>query len=70
VLRNACGILFQTQLADFADNVMVVPYHPRRAQSVKELVKRLATIAHQHSDVSGSHVKHVQHVVQRCPTGM
>ena len=70
VLRNACGILFQTQLADFGNNVTVVPIHPKRAQYVTDRVKRLATVAHRHSAVSGSHVKHAQHVVQYCPAGI
>jgi hypothetical protein len=38
-----------TSLADFADDVTVVPFHPRRAQWVKDWVKPLATVAHQHS---------------------
>jgi hypothetical protein len=38
-----------TSLADFADDVTVVPFHPRRAQWVKDRVKPLATVAHQHS---------------------
>ena len=37
---------------------------------MKDRVKRLATVTHQHSAVSGSDVKHAQHVVQRCPAGM
>ena len=35
-------------LADFADDVTVVLYHPRRAQWVKDRVKPLATVTHQH----------------------
>ena len=41
-----------------------------RAQWVKDRVKLLATVTHQHSAVSGSQIKHAQHVVQRCPAGM
>jgi hypothetical protein len=70
VLTNACGILFQTKLTDFGDKETVVPFHPRRAQYMKDRVKRLATVTHQHSAVSGSDVNHAQHVVQRCPAGM
>jgi hypothetical protein len=32
---------------------------------MKDRVKRLATVTHQHSAVSGSAVKHAQHVVHR-----
>ena len=52
-----------TSLADFADDVTVVPFHPRRAQWAKDRVKLLATVTHRHADVSGSHVQHVQYVV-------
>ena len=48
-----------TSLADFAVDVNVVPFHPRRAQWVKDRVKPLATIRHQYSAVLGSHVQHV-----------
>ena len=37
-----------TSLADFADDVTVVPFHPRRAQWVKGRLKPLATVKHQH----------------------
>ena len=59
-----------TSLADFADDVTVVPFHPRRAQWVKDRMKPLATVTRRHSAVSGSHVQHAQHVVKRCPAGM
>jgi hypothetical protein len=48
LLKNACGILFQmrinakpfplTSLADLADGVTVVPFHPKHAQWVKDRV--------------------------------
>jgi predicted RNA binding protein YcfA (HicA-like mRNA interferase family) len=73
VLKYACGIWFQirinagpvplSSLVEFADDVTVVPFHPRRAQCVKDRMKALATVAHQYSAVSGSHVQHAQHVV-------
>ena len=52
-----------TSLTDFVDDVTVVPFHPRRAQWVKDQMKPLAMVTHQHSAVSGSHVQHAQHVV-------
>jgi hypothetical protein len=52
-----------TSLADFADDVTVVPFHPRCAQWVKDRMKPLATVTHRHSAVSGSHIQHAQHVV-------
>jgi len=52
-----------TSLADFADDVTVVPFHPRRAQWVKYRVKPLATVTHKYYAVSGSQVQHAQHVV-------
>ena len=59
-----------TSLADFADGVTVVPFHPRLAQWVKDRMKPLATVTHRHATVSCSHVQHVQYVVWRCPAGM
>jgi hypothetical protein len=56
-----------TSLADFADDVTVVQFNFRRAQWVKDRMKPLATVTHQHSAVSGSHVQHAQHVVKSCP---
>ena len=51
VLKNASGILFQirintgpyplTSQADFADDVTVVPFYPRRAQWAKDRMKRI-----------------------------
>ena len=52
-----------TSLADFADDVTVVPFYPRRAQWAKDRVKSLLMVTDQHSAVSGSQVQHVQHVV-------
>ena len=37
---------------------------------MKDRVKQLATVTQQQYAVSGSDVKHAQHVVQRCPAGM
>jgi len=59
-LKDPCPL---TSLANFADDVTVVPFHPRRAQGVKDRVKSLATVTHQHSAVSGSYVQHAQHVI-------
>ena len=55
-----------TSLADFAVDVNVVPFHPRRAQWVKDRVKLLAMVTHQHF-MSDSHALLAQHVVERCP---
>jgi hypothetical protein len=52
-----------TSQADLTDEVTVVPFHPRRAQWVRDRVKSLATVTHQYSAVSGSRVQHAQHVV-------
>ena len=41
-----------TTLADFADDVTVVPFHPRRAQWLKDRVKPLNVVTHRHSAVS------------------
>ena len=41
-----------TPLADFADDVTVVPFHPRLAQWLKDRMKPLVTVTHQHSAVS------------------
>ena len=59
-----------TSLANFADDLTVVPFHPRRARGAKDLVKSLATVTHQHSAVSDSHALLAQHVVERCPAEM
>jgi hypothetical protein len=37
-----------TSLADLADGVTVVPFHPKHAQWVKDRVKLLAMVTHQH----------------------
>jgi hypothetical protein len=37
-----------TSLADLADGVTVVPFHPKYAQWVKDWVKLLAMVTHQH----------------------
>jgi hypothetical protein len=42
-----------TSLADLADGVTVVPFHPKHAQWVKDRVKLLAMVTHQHFPVSG-----------------
>jgi hypothetical protein len=48
VFTISIGILFQIRinasLADFADDVTVVPFHPRRAQWVNNRMKPLATV--------------------------
>jgi hypothetical protein len=41
-----------TSLADFGDDVTIVPFHPRRAQWVKDRMNPLATATNQHSAVS------------------
>jgi hypothetical protein len=56
-------------LADFVD-VTVFPFHPRRCQWGRYRVKPLATVTHQDSAVSCSHVQHAQHVVWCCPAVM
>jgi hypothetical protein len=43
-----------TSLADLADGVAVVPFHPKHAQWVKDRVKLLAMVTHQHF-MSDSH---------------
>jgi len=79
LLKNACGILFQMRinagpisanvffLADLADGVTVVPFHPKHAQWVKDRVKLLAMVTNHHFAVSDSHALLAQHVVERCP---
>ena len=52
-----------TSLADFANEVTVVPFHTRRAHWVRDRVKPQATVTHQYAAVSGSRVQHPQHVV-------
>ena len=59
-----------TSLADLADGVTVVPFHPKHAQWVKDRVKLLAMVTHQHFTVSDSHALLAQHVVERCPAEM
>jgi hypothetical protein len=59
-----------TSLADLADGVIVVPFHPKHAQWVKDRVKLLAMVAHQHFTVSDSHALLAQHVIERCPAEM
>ena len=55
-----------TSLADMADGVTVVPFHPKHAQWVKDRVKLLAMVTNQHFSVSDSHALLAQHVVERC----
>ena len=57
-------------LTDLADGVTVVPFHPKHAQWVKDRVKLLAMVTHQHFTVSDSHALLAQHVVERCPAEM
>jgi hypothetical protein len=59
-----------TSLAYLADAVTVVPFHPKHAQWVKDRVKLLALVTHQHFTVSDSHALLAQHVVERCPAEM
>jgi hypothetical protein len=59
-----------TSLADLADGVTVVPFHPKLAQWVKNRVKLLAMVTNQHFSVSDSHALLAQHVVERCPAEM
>jgi hypothetical protein len=44
-----------SSLADLADGVTVVPFHPKHAQWVKDRVELLAMVTHQHFTVSDSH---------------
>jgi hypothetical protein len=59
-----------TSLADLADGITVVTFHPKHAQWVKDRVKLLAMVTHQHFTVSDSHTLLVPHVVERCPAEM
>jgi hypothetical protein len=59
-----------TSLADLTDGVTVVPFHPKHAQWVKDRVKLLAMVTHQHFTVSDRHALLAQHVVERCPAEM
>jgi hypothetical protein len=59
-----------TSLADLADGVTVVPFHPKHAQWVNDQVKLLAMATHQHFTVSYSHALLAQHLVERCPAEM
>jgi hypothetical protein len=52
-----------TSLADLADGVTVVSFHPKR-------VKLLVMVTNQHFAVSDSQALLVQHVVKRCPAEM
>ena len=56
-----------TSLADLADGVTVVPFHTKHAQWVKDRVKLLAMVTHQHFT---SHALLTQHVVEHCPAEM
>jgi hypothetical protein len=53
-------------LADLADGVTVVPFHPKHAQ----WVKLLDMVINQHLVVSDSHALLAQHVVERCTAEM
>ena len=57
-------------LADLADGVTVVPFHPKHTQWVNNRVKLLDMVTNQHLAVSDSHALHAQHVVERCPAEM
>jgi hypothetical protein len=59
-----------TSLTDLADGVTVVSFHTKHAQWVKDRVKLLAMVAHQHFTVSDSHALLAQHVVERCTAEM
>ena len=48
-----------TSMADFADDLTVVPFHPRCSMGERSG----ETAGHQHSAVSGSLVQHAQHVI-------
>jgi hypothetical protein len=52
-----------TPLADLADGVTVVPFHPKHAQWVKDRVKLLAMVTNQHFAVSDSHALLAQPLV-------
>ena len=57
-------------LADLADGVTVVQFHPKHAQWVNNRVKLLDMVTNQHFAVSDSHALLAQHVVERCPAEM
>ena len=59
-----------TSLTDLADGVTVVSFHTKHAQWVKDRVKLLAMVAHQHFTVSDSHALLAQDVVEHCPAEM
>jgi hypothetical protein len=59
-----------TSLADLADDVTVVPFHPKHAQWVKDRVKPLVMVTNQHFAVSDSQALLIEHVVKRCPAEM
>ena len=59
-----------TSLADLADGVTVVPFHPKHAQWVKDRVKLLAMVTNQHIAMSDSHALLAEHVIERCPAEM
>jgi hypothetical protein len=59
-----------TSLADLADDITIVPFHPNHAQWVKDWGKLLAMVTNQHFAVSDSHALLAQHVVERCPAEM
>jgi hypothetical protein len=53
-----------------ADGVTVVSFHTKHAEWVKDRVKLLAMVAHQHFTVSDSHALLAQDVVEHCPAEM
>ena len=59
-----------TSLADLADGITVVPFHPKHAQWVKDRMKLLAMVTNQHFAMSDSHALLTQHVVERCSAEM
>ena len=76
LLKNACGILFQMRINAKPISANVTGWFGRwrsrrtisskHAQWVKDRVKLLAMVTHQHF-MSDSHALLAQHVVERCP---
>ena len=59
-----------TSLDHLVDGVIVVPFHPKHAQWVKDRVKLLAMVTNQYFAVSDSQALLAQLGVERCPAEM
>ena len=60
-MRINAGPISLKSLADLADGVTVVPFHPKHAQWVKNRVKLLDMVTNQLFAVSDSHALLAQH---------